>query len=90
MLQSMFIGYVEMGCEAKGCFISIDMIGAEGSEAVCSVRPRLHKAGEAKRFRGEMRKVIKGVGRNNVRELRYKGRRRWDCVPHIRCGVSSI
>jgi hypothetical protein len=86
----MYIGYVGTGYKAKGCIISIDTVEAEGGEVVCSVRPRLYKAGEAKRFRGETEKVIKEMGRNDIRELRYKGRRRWGCIPDIRCGVSSI
>jgi hypothetical protein len=86
----MFVGYVGMGCEVKGCVITINMVEAEGSKAMCSVRPRLHKAGKAKRFRGERRKVIKEMGRNNIRELGYKGRRRWDCIPGIRCGITSV
>jgi hypothetical protein len=90
VLQSMFIGYVGVGCKAKGCVISINMVGVEGSEAICSVRLRLYKASKAKRFGGEIRKVIKGMGRNNIRKLRYEGRRRWDCILGIGCSVTSV
>jgi hypothetical protein len=86
----MLIGYIGMGHKAKGCLISIDMVGAKGSEAICSVRPRLHEAGNAEGFRGEMRKVIKGVGRHDVRELRYKGRGRRDHIPGIGCSIGRV
>jgi len=68
----MFIDYMGMGYEAKGCVVSIDTVGAKGGKVICSIRPRLHKAGKAKRFRGKMRKVIKGIGRNDIREVRYR------------------
>jgi hypothetical protein len=51
---------------------------------MCIVGPSLHKAGKADRFRGETWKDVKGVSRNNTRELRYKGRGRWGCIPSLR------
>ena len=65
-------------------------MGAKGGEAMCIVGPSLHKAGKAKRFGGKIGKVIKRMGRDSLREFRYKGRRRWVSILDIRCEVSSI
>ena len=43
---------------------------------MCIIGPRLHKASKADRFRGKMQEIIKRVSRNDIRELRYKGRGR--------------
>ena len=56
--------------------ISICMVWAKGSETVCIIGPRSHKAFMAKGFRGKVRKDIKWVSRNNLRELRNNSRRR--------------
>jgi len=69
MLESMGVGYVGTGCEVEGCVITIDMVGVKGGKAICGIGLRPHKAGEAKGFRGEIGNIIKGVGRDNVREL---------------------
>ena len=90
MLESMLVSHMRVGCKAEGRIITIGTVGVKGGEAVCSVRPRSHKAGKAKRFRGETGKVIKGMGRNSLREFRYEGRGRWSCIPGIGCSVSSI
>jgi hypothetical protein len=90
MLKGMFVGYVGTGCKVKGHIITINTVRVKGGEAVYSIRPGPHKAGEAKGFRNKMGKTIKGVGRNDVRELRYKGRGRWDHIPGVGCSVTSI
>ena len=90
MLESMLMSYVRLGCKVEGCIVTISAVGVERGEAVCSVRPRSHKAGKAKGFGGKIGKVIKGVGRNNVREVRHEGRRRQGHISGIRCGISSI
>ena len=90
MLESMLMSDMRVGCKAEGHIITISMVGVKGGEAVCSVRPRSHKAGKAKRFRGETGKVIKGMGRNSLREFRYEGRGRWSHIPGIGCSIGRV
>jgi hypothetical protein len=64
------------------------MVWMKGTEVVCGIGPRSHKAFEAKGLRGKVWEDIKQVGRNNVRELRYKGGGRWGYIPSTRCGIT--
>jgi hypothetical protein len=57
-------------------------------EAMRIVGPRSHKATKGQRFRGNTWEDIKGVGQNNIGELRNNGRGRWGHIPGIRGGVS--
>ena len=72
VLETMLVSHIRAGCKAKGCIVSISVIRAKEGEVVCIVRPRLHKASKANGFRGKMGKVIKRVGGNSLREVRYK------------------
>ena len=54
---------------------------------MCIIRPRLHKASKAERFRGKTWEIIKGVSRDNIREVRNDGGGRWGCIPGIRCRI---
>jgi hypothetical protein len=56
----------------------------KGSEIVCIIGPRLHKASKIKRFWGKARKDIEWVSRNNFGELRNNSRRRWGHIPSLR------
>ena len=56
------------------------MLRAELHKAVGSVWPRAHKGADSDGFRGNMGKDIKGMGRDNVREVRDHG----NAVPGIR------
>jgi hypothetical protein len=51
------------------------------------IEPRLHKASKAKRFRGKIWEIIKGVSGDNVGEVRNNGGGRWGCIPGIRCRI---
>jgi hypothetical protein len=90
VLKSMLVSYVRGCCKVESSIISVSMVRAKGGEVVCSIRPRSHKASKAKGLRGEVRKVIKRMGGDGLRKLRNKGRRGWDCILGIGCGVSSI
>jgi len=50
--------------------VSISAPGAEVSKAMSSVWPAVHKGPESNRFRGDGGKDIKGVSRDNIREVR--------------------
>jgi hypothetical protein len=50
VLQGMHISYVRVGCKAELPRISISAVWTELSEMVAIIRPRLHKALEAKRL----------------------------------------
>jgi hypothetical protein len=89
MLESMLMSYMRVGYKAEGCIVSIDVIRVKEGEVVCIVRPRSHKASKANGFRGKVGKVIKRVGRNSLREVRYEGRGRWGCISGIGCRIGS-
>jgi hypothetical protein len=63
--------------------ISIYTVQAEGSEAVCIIGPRSHKATKVKGFGGKAWEDIKWVSGNNIRELRDNGRGRWRHIPGL-------
>jgi hypothetical protein len=63
------------------------MVWKKGSKAICTVGPRSHKASKAEGFRGEARKDIKWVGRNDIRELRHKSGGRWGRILSLRGGI---
>jgi hypothetical protein len=51
------------------CVIPVRVLGAELGEAVGSIWPGVHEGTEAKGFRGNTRKDIKRMSRDNVREV---------------------
>ena len=61
------------------CRVSISSSGAELGKAVGSVRPMAHEGANGNGFGGNAGKDIKGVSRNNVREVRDYG----NAVPGI-------
>jgi len=63
----------------KLCRVSISVSRAELSKVVSSIQPRAHKRTKGNGFRGNAGKVIKGMSRNNVREVRDYG----NAVPGI-------
>jgi len=88
MLESMHMGHMRAGCQAELPIISICTIWTKGGKVVCIIRPRSHKASKAKGLRDNVWKNIKGMGWNNIRELRDDGRGRWRRIPGIRGGIS--
>jgi len=50
--------------------VSISVPGAEDSKAMSSVWPAAHKGLESNGFRGNAEKDIKGVSRDDIREVR--------------------
>jgi hypothetical protein len=53
MLESMYMSHMGVGSQAEFSVVSIYMVWMKGTEAMCIVGPRLHKASKAKGFRGE-------------------------------------
>ena len=90
MLKSMLISHMRVGCKVEGYVVSVGAVRAKEGKAVCGIRPRSHKVTKAKGFRGKTGKVIKRVGRNIFREVRYKGRGRWGHILGIGCRIDSI
>jgi hypothetical protein len=68
--------------------IYIGTVWIEDTKVMCGIGPRSYKAFEANRLRGKAWEDIKWVGRNNIRELRYKGGGRWGRIPSIGCRIS--
>ena len=65
--------------ELELCIIPVNASGAELSETMGSVWPGVHKGTEAKGFRGNARKDIKRMSRNDIREVGDHG----NAVPSI-------
>jgi len=63
----------------KLCEVSISVLRVELSKAVGSIWPGTHKGAEGNGFRGNAGKDIKGMGRDNVGEVRDYG----NAVPGI-------
>jgi len=63
----------------KLCGVSISASGAELSKVVSGIRLVAHKGAKGNGFGGNARKDIKGMSRDNVRELRDYG----NAVPGI-------
>jgi len=55
--------------EPKLCGVPISASGVEVGKAVSSIWPVAHKGAKGNRFRGNMGKDIKGMSRNDVREV---------------------
>jgi len=83
VLESMYMGYMRVSCQVELPIISICIIRVKGSETVCIIGPRSHKASKVKGFRGKARKDIEWVSRNNLGELRNNSRRRWGHIPSL-------
>jgi hypothetical protein len=62
------------------CGVSISATGLELSEAVGTIGLTVHKGAKGNWFRGNTWKDIKGMGQNDVREVRDYG----NAVPGIR------
>ena len=71
----------EMASRGKPEFhgILVSVLRAELSKAVSSIRPAAHKRAEGNGFRGNTREDIKGMSRNDVREVQDYG----NAVPGI-------
>jgi hypothetical protein len=62
------------------CRVSISTIGVELSKVMGSVRPAAHKGANSNGFRGNTGEDIKGMSRDNIREVRDYS----NAVPGIR------
>jgi hypothetical protein len=60
--------------EPELCVIPVSTSGVELGEAMGSVRPGAHEGMETKGFRGNARKDIKRMSRDNVREVGDHGK----------------
>ena len=65
--------------EPELCEVSVSSSGAELGKVMGSVWPAAHERAKGNGFRGNTGKDIKGVSRNNVREVRDHG----NAVPGI-------
>jgi len=64
------MGEVASRGKPKLCGISIGVPGAEDGKAMSSVWPTAHEGVESNGLRGNAGKDIKGVSRDNIREVR--------------------
>jgi len=64
----------------KLCGVSISASGAKIGKAVSSIWPAVHKGTESNGLRGNMGKDIKGMSRDDIREVEDYG----NAVPGIR------
>ena len=69
-----------LGSEPELCGISISSLRAKLSKAMRGIGPRTHKGMHSHRFRSNMGKNVKGMGGDNIREVRDYS----DAVPGIR------
>ena len=79
MFQGVGVSEVATRGEEELGVVSVSASRTELSKAVGSVWPGAHKGAKGNRFRGNAGKNIKGVSRNNVREVRDHG----NAVPGI-------
>ena len=75
----MSMSKVPSGGKPKLCGVSISVSGAEVSKVMSSIGPMAHKGTKGNWFRGNTWKDIKGMSRDDVRELRDYG----NAVPGI-------
>jgi hypothetical protein len=73
------ISEVALRGKPKLCRVSISILGTEVSKVVSSIWPAVHKGVKGNGFGGYTGKDIKGMYRNNLREVRDYG----NAVPGI-------
>jgi len=88
VLESMPIGRMGAGCQAKLPIVGICMVWVKEGKAMHIIGPRSHKATKAERFRGNTWKDIKWMSQNNIRELRHHSGGRWRHIPSLRGRIS--
>jgi hypothetical protein len=66
----MSVSEVALRGEEELCVVSISASRTELGKAMGSIWPAVHEGANGNRFRGNAGEDIKGVSRNNVRELR--------------------
>jgi hypothetical protein len=76
----MAVSKVASRSEPKLCGISVGTSRAKLSKAMGGIGPRMHKGTHSHGFRSDTGKDIKGMGRDNVREVRDYS----NAVPGIR------
>jgi hypothetical protein len=69
VFQGMGMSEVPSRGKPKLCGVSISVSEAELGKAVSGIRPAAHKGAKSNGFGGNTRKDIKGMSRDNVREL---------------------
>jgi hypothetical protein len=69
VFQGMGMSEVASRGKLEFCGVSISTLRVELSKAVSSIWPGAHKRMKGSGFRGNTRKDIKGISRNNVREV---------------------
>ena len=79
VLQSMGVSKMPSRGEKEFCVVIVRASRTELSKAMSSIRPTAHEGTKGNGFGGNAREDIKGVSRNNVREVRDHG----NAVPGI-------
>jgi hypothetical protein len=74
------VSKMALGSEPELCGISISLSGAKLSKVMRGIGPGMHKGTHSHRFRSDVGENIKGMSRDNVREIRDHS----DAVPGIR------
>ena len=81
----MSVSKVALRSEPEFCEVSISMSRAELGEAMGSIRPGMHKGMHCQGFRSDVGKDIKGMGGDDVREVRDYS----NAVPGVRSLVGG-
>jgi hypothetical protein len=79
VLQGMSVGKMAPRGEEELCVLTVSTSRTELSKAVSSIWPTAHEGTKEKGFRGNAREDIKGMSRNDVREVQDYG----NAVPGI-------
>jgi hypothetical protein len=83
MLQGMGMSKMPARGEKELCVVSVSSSGNELGKAMGGIQPAAHEGANSNRFGGNAREDIKGMSRNDVREVRDHG----NAVPDIRSFV---
>ena len=79
MFQGMGMSEMPVRGKEELCIVSVSSSGNELGKAMGGIRPTTHEGANSNRFGGNAREDIKGMSRNNVREVRDHG----NAVPGI-------
>ena len=84
MLQGVSVSKMPSRGKPKLCGVSISALGAEVSKVMSSIGPTAHQGVQGNWFKGDAWKDVKGMSRDNVREVRDYS----NAVPGVRSLIS--
>jgi hypothetical protein len=87
VLQGMGMSEMPTRGEEELCIVSISSLGNELGKAMGGIQPTVHEGAKGNRFRGNTREDIKGMSRNDIREVRDHGKAVPGIGSFIRRGV---